>query len=347
VICFVAPSQETWCMETYLGQEGRPLADRIRILTFEEIAAAQQIQLGTYIFAAIDQLSKTEKEIGELCYERLSAENAEIKLLNDPGKVLCRRRMLSRCFELGRNTYQVKGVSGLFARLNFPVFIRNERRHTGSLTRLLHSRGELVAALAKAIAKGNLPRDIMIAEYRDTADPSGIFREYNAQIVDGRIIPQAVVHSHNWVTKWKGRIFDAEKAREEAEYLHTNPHVDWLRETFRLANIQYGRIDYGVRNGVPQVWEINTNPMITLPLTWGTGQLTAAQRALRAPVRAQFFRGLAEALIAIDCQQGPGKAVRIEVSPRQRRNLKREKRWLHRGMQWDWRTGRMVKARAS
>jgi hypothetical protein len=89
-------------METYLGQEGRPLADRIRILTFEEIAAAQQIQLGTYIFAAIDQLSKTEKEIGELCYERLSAENAEIKLLNDPGKVLCRRRMLSRCFELGR-----------------------------------------------------------------------------------------------------------------------------------------------------------------------------------------------------------------------------------------------------
>jgi hypothetical protein len=345
VISFVAPKQDAWCMESYLGQEGRQLADRIRILTFEEIAAAQQIQLGTYIFAAIDQLSKTEKEIAELCCERLSAESAEITLLNHPGKVLCRHRLLSKCFELRRNTYQVKRISGMFDRLNFPVFIRNERRHTGSLTRLLHSRGQLTAALAKALAQGHLPQDLMIVEYRDTADPDGIFREYNAQIVGGRIIPQTIVHSRNWITKWKGRLVDAEKAREEAEYVRANPHSNWLRETFQLANIQYGRIDYGVKDGVPQVWEINTNPMISRPLTWGPSKLTSAQRALREPVRSQFFRELSAALRAVDGQQESGRTVRIEVSPSQRRNLQREKRWLHRGKQWDWRTGRFVKAR--
>ena len=346
MICFVAPKQETWCMESYLGQDGRQLADRIRILTYEEIAATQQIQLGAYIFAAIDQLSKTEKEIAELCCERLSAESAEIKPLNHPGKVLCRYRLLSQCFEMKRNTYKVNRVSGLFDRLNFPVFIRNERRHTGSLTRLLHSRGQLTAALAKAIAQGNLPRDLMIVEYRDTADPSGIFREYNAQIVGGRIIPQGLVHSHNWITKWKGRLVDAEKAREEAEYVRANPYSNWLKETFQMANIQYGRIDYGVKDGVPQVWEINTNPMISRPQTWGTSGLTAAQRSLREPVRSQFFRELAAALIAVDCQQEPGKTVRIDVSPSQSRNLQREKRWLHRGKQWDWRTGRIVNTRS-
>jgi hypothetical protein len=31
---------------------------------------------------------------------------------------------------------------------------------------------------------------------------------------------------------------------------------------FDLARIEYGRIDYGMLNGRPQLWEINTNPTI-------------------------------------------------------------------------------------
>jgi hypothetical protein len=344
VVFFVVPKQETWCMEVFLQQEGHELAGRLRVVTYDDIAARREIPSGTYIFSAIDQLSSTEREIADLCCSELARTAPEFTILNRPGLVLRRFDFLRKCSELNRNAYQVKRISGLFGRLNFPVFIRNERRHTGSLTRLLHSRAQLSAALAKAIAQGHLPSDLMVVEYRHTADPAGIFREYNAQIVGSRIIPQAVVHSRNWVTKWHGRIVDADKVREEREYLDTNPHLAWLRETFQLANVQFGRMDYGVKDGVPQVWEINTNPMIARPASWPPNDQTPEQRALRAPLRSRFFRELQAAIEAVDTAQDPNRTLRIEVSPRQQRNLQREKRWLHHGKQWDWRTGTFARA---
>ncbi len=42
-------------------------------------------------------------------------------------------------------------------------------------------------------------------------------------------------------------------------YFKINPHEPELREIFRLAKIQYGRVDYSILNGTIQVWEINTN----------------------------------------------------------------------------------------
>ena len=37
-----------------------------------------------------------------------------------------------------------------------------------------------------------------------------------------------------------------------------------LREIFDLAQIEYGRIDYGMLDGKVQCWEINTNPGLAL-----------------------------------------------------------------------------------
>ncbi len=56
-----------------------------------------------------------------------------------------------------------------------------------------------------------------------------------------------------------------ETAREELDYVRSNPHAEELREIFELARIDYGRIDYSVVDGCIQVWEINTNPMILIP----------------------------------------------------------------------------------
>lgn len=48
----------------------------------------------------------------------------------------------------------------------------------------------------------------------------------------------------------------------ERQYVQTNPHESPLKEIFRLANIEYGRVDYSMYQGKIQVWEINTNPVI-------------------------------------------------------------------------------------
>jgi hypothetical protein len=339
VIYFVAPSQETWCMEAFLCQEGHEMAGRIGIITFEEIASRQAIPLGTYIFAAIDQLSPTEAEIAKKCCAALARANSKTLILNRPEQVLCRYDLLSRCFELKRNTFRVTRASQFYQRHRFPVFIRNQRRHTGSISALLHTRAQLIRALAKAVVHGNLPRDLLIIEYRDTADAAGMFREYCASIVAGTILPQAVVHSRNWVTKWSARLIDSDKVREDMEYAQTNPHAAWLKETFDLAGVQYGRIDYGVKDGIPQVWEINTNPMIVRPATWAPNNLTPEQRNLHAPIRTRFLRALQSALEEIDSPLDSNQTVRVQVSEKQRRRLNAEKRWLARGKHWDWHTG--------
>ena len=172
MIFFVAPKQETWCMEAYLRQEGRELARRMRVLNFESIIASQDLPLGTYIFGAIDQLSPTEHQIAETCWNALSSSCSQITLLNHPRKVLCRYDLLKTCFALKRNTYQVMRASKFYRYQNYPVFIRSERRHEGSLTPLLHTPGQLRRALLKTLLRGHYLRDLIIVEYRDTADPA-------------------------------------------------------------------------------------------------------------------------------------------------------------------------------
>ena len=44
--------------------------------------------------------------------------------------------------------------------------------------------------------------------------------------------------------------------------MQSNPHEEAIRNAFKMARIDYGRIDYGMLNGQMQVWEINTNPFM-------------------------------------------------------------------------------------
>jgi|SRR5262245_15741619 len=313
-------------MEEYLQQYGGPLRSRIRIVTYDDIVTQKELPLGTYVFAAIDRLSPTEREIAAHCWQELSRASSDITLLNHPAEVLCRYELLQACFALKRNTFGARRAAEFYRQRCFPVFIRYECRHSGSLTSLLYNQWQLAGALAKQLLLGRCLHNLIIVEYCETVDSSGVFREYCAAITGDRIIPQALVHNYNWVTKWDGRLVDADKAREQREYVENNPHAEWLRETFALAKIRYGRIDYGLKDGVPQVWEINTNPMIVRPAAAPTS-LPEEQRNLLAPVREHFLRQFQEALAAIDSAVDSRQTIRIDVSRRQLRRLQAEKQF--------------------
>lgn len=326
-------------METYLRQQGAQLSGRVKVLTFDEIAARQEIPLGTYIFGAIDHFSRTEKQIAERCCQKLSQADPAIRLINRPSEVISRYELLSRSFEMRRNSFRVARVSRLHRFRNFPAFIRSERRHEGSLTPLLHTRGQVALGVTKLLLRGHPWSDLMLVEYCHTADFSGVFREYCASIVGDRIIPQALVHSREWVTKWHGRLVDAKKAREEREYVESNPHGEWLKETFDLAHVRYGRIDYGLHDDRPQVWEINTNPLIVRPTTWAPRAATEEEKRLGAPVVERFLQELHDALKALESPADPNQTLRVNVSSEEQRSLRAEKRWLIRGKQWNPLTG--------
>jgi hypothetical protein len=202
--------------------------------------------------------------------------------------------------------------------------LKQEHDHNAPLTGLLRTRKELARAVAKGLYKGYRLRDLITVEYCDTADGEGLFRKYSAFIVGDRILPHTVMHSNNWITKSHGRLIDAATAREELEYVQTNPHAKWLRETFALAKIRYGRIDYGLRDGKPEVWEINTNPVIMRRAS--AGPMPEEQIRLRDPVRQVFFPSFQTALEAVDSVADPNQSVRIEVSPGQLRKLDAERR---------------------
>jgi hypothetical protein len=53
-----------------------------------------------------------------------------------------------------------------------------------------------------------------------------------------------------------------ETVREEQAFFDAFPHRDALLDIFELAGVDYGRVDYGVKEGQVQVWEINTNPVV-------------------------------------------------------------------------------------
>ena len=231
--------------------------------------------------------------------------------------------MNQACFERKRNSFGVRRASEFLGCRNFPVFLRGDLDHNGSLSPLLHTRRELVGALVKVLYNGYHLRDLIVVEYSDTVDASGIFRKYSAFIVGDRVLPHTLMHNNNWITKSNGRLINATTAREEIDYVRNNPHDSWLRETFALAKIRYGRIDYGLRDGEPQVWEINTNP--TIIRRPGGDPISEEQRRLRDPVRQQFFPNFQAALEAIDSGADPSETVRIEVSPGQRRKLDIEK----------------------
>jgi hypothetical protein len=325
VIFFVTPADETREMEDYLQQYGANLQNRITLITYDDVAGGKALPIGTYIFAAIDRLFPCEKEIAARCCRELSSASPNITLINDPRRVVCRYELLKKCFALKRNRFRVFRAHEIHHCQKFPVFIRPEGEHSGSLTRLLYTRQELARELARALLRGFRLRDLMIVEYCDTADASGVFRLYCATIVGDEIIPQVIVHNRNWITKWDGRLVDKEKAREQQNCVQGNPHAAWLKETFELARVSYGRIDYGLVDGVPQLWEINTNPMIVRPAGTVTG-LTEEQESLLAPVRSRFLQQFGASLEKIDAPADPNRVIRIDISERERRELEAEKR---------------------
>jgi hypothetical protein len=106
-------------------------------------------------------------------------------------------------------------------------------------------------------------------------------------VVGDAVLPRHLFVSRHWHLKKPDRA-DADAAREVEAYLTQNPHEERLREIFRRAGIDYGRIDYSLAGDAIQVWEINTNPTVLRlaeRLTEALERLGVASSAGHAPIR--------------------------------------------------------------
>src|SRR5262249_60618286 len=101
---------------------------------------------------------------------------------------------------------------------------------------------EREAAVLAFERKDHRREHLLVVEFCDSVDHSGIYRKYGAFIVGDRIIPKSVQFGRHWVQK-SADLKTPDLVQEEAEYVERNPHEACLREIFRLAGIEYGRMD--------------------------------------------------------------------------------------------------------
>jgi len=315
VITFWVNRDGLFGLNNYQSHRGRAIADRFEPRLYEDLAG-DRIALGggAQIFAGLDQVTPARRDLVARLWDAHVAAAPQVPRLNDPRRVLLRFELLHRLWEQGLNRFRVYRVDQADEVTRFPVFVRHIHRHNGPATRLVHSHDELRRVLAALRIRGRRMRDHMIVEYCDVSGPDGLFRKYAAFRVGAHIIPSHTFASSQWVLKSQGNEPTEASVHEGLQYQRENPHAAWLARVFDLAGIEYGRVDYGVAGGVPQLWEINLNA--TIGRAEGQSRhtnLPPELKALRDGGRDLFHTQLRAAFLELDAQPaGPGVDVRVD-----------------------------------
>ena len=332
MIHFLVPAAQDRGINDYLDVFGAPLREDFRILHYEDLSNQKEFPRGTYVLSALDQLNEANARLLSEIYRQLK-DVPGIRFLNNPTKTLQRFELLTELNRRGMNEFSAVRAGSDRNNLRYPVFIRNERLHEGALSPLLNSEREIRQAIGRALVQGNKLKDLLIVEFCDTANETGYYRKYAAFVVGKKVIPRSLNYGKEWMLKHSQTEFTLPMVQEELEFVSQNPHEQQLLEIFELANIEYGRIDYAIKNGRVQTWEINLNPTIGRGLRPPSKKLPPELDAVRDEVRRCFFSGFEsgwkEVMLPTDCQ--PPIEVKIDsaILHAARANETRQNRFLN------------------
>lgn len=261
MICYLVTARHASTMGEYLASWGASVASRVRIVSYESLLHRRSIpSAGVYIFSDIERLGAGRRSVAQQVHHALKRDRATV--LNDPGRTSCRYELLRRLHAAGRNRFRAHRLDEARQKVRYPVFLRREDEHTGALTRLLHDPQQVDQAISLLKRRGFPVDRLLITEFCDTADSSGVYRKYAAFVVKGTVIPRHLLFGRSWMLK-KPELFDEALMQEQRAFIADNPHADQLREICAELHVSYGRVDYSVVDGEIQVWEINTNPTVT------------------------------------------------------------------------------------
>ena len=290
MIYYLTAARQASAMAYFLQTWGKALARRIRVAAYEGLfapGATLELPRGIYIFTCLDKglgsrhpPSPLRKAAIEL-HARLVELHGPDKVLNHPENYLRRFELLRALHAGGINRFAVRRPDEQPAR--FPVYLRDTVGSEETEPELIYSPAGYQAALALEPPG----RERMAIEFCDTADGNELYRKYGAFVIGGEVVPRHVFFSRRWFIK-SADLTTPELVREELAYLEQNPHAEALRLACRVAQIGYGRVDYALLDGRPQIWEINQTPTISTP--------SPAEIDLRKAVHQRFAELLSSAL---------------------------------------------------
>lgn len=296
--------------------------DALTPLPYEGLAAVTRQRLKGMVFGDIDRLTGILAQRMGLFADRLHRKMPPGALLNHPTRSMRRYELLRNLNARGINRFDVYRLSEAREPARYPVFVRRDSRHDGPVCDPVFDRASLDREIEKQLARGVPRDDILIVEYLDFRSADGRFRKYGAFLVGERFIPSQVEIADHWVVKLP-TIVTPETLEEELAYVHgSHAHEALLREVFAMANIQYGRIDYTLIDGQPQIFEINTNPVIL-----GPRSKVRERRAIYQHVMPRIRRAfLAVDAVAAATRPRTRKAARPAKATAQSATTRRRKR---------------------
>ena len=310
MIHFLVPETQDFTIRGYLDVSGAALRDDFCIVHYEDLADIKEFALGTYVLSALDQLSPTTANLLVEIHQQLK-DIQGVRFLNNPESTLQRFELLTELHRHGLNEFRVARAGANHSYLRFPVFLRNERAHEGALSPLLNSERDVRQAIGRALVQGHKLSDLLVVEFCDTANDTGYFSKYAAFIVGKKVIPRSLNYGRYWMLKHSETEFTVPMVLEELDYVSRNPHQQQLLTIFELAHVEYGRIDYAIKNGSVQTWEINLNPTIGRSLPLGSPELDA----IRDQVRAYFYREFESGWNEVHLRTEREAKVEVKIHP--------------------------------
>lgn len=233
----------------------------IRVVPYSRLTGAIHFASAVFIFAGLESIPTATREHAARLWRSVAAVRIPTLLLNHPLLAMQRYELLRELRERGINDFDVYRMIEWRRPRRFPVFFRDETRKLQHGTQLFGTEAELDAAL-DAIARADQSRDSkLIVEYRSAREPDGSFRRYGAHSINGLIVPCRPAFHDQWIVPATKVAGNADGLAVEREHLAANPHAESLRRVFRMARIDFGRIDYAVIDGRIQVYGIHTDPV--------------------------------------------------------------------------------------
>jgi hypothetical protein len=261
VIHYVTTAKHAYPMERFIAQWGSPLANRVTRWAWDGFRSRVKLPGGAWILADLERLGPGAREVAAQVADQLEASPA-CRVLNHPGRWKDRYELLDHRFRSGDHRWRaVRAADGRPDR--FPQFVRAADDHDGPRTGLLTSAAQVDEAVLQLVLAGFDPGKLLVVEACDVRDPQGRYVKHSVIRVGDRYVPKHKIFSHQWVQKLPDILGPDELALDRA-FLETDPHHDAVHAAFEQAGVRYGRIDYGIRDGKLQVWEINTNPILML-----------------------------------------------------------------------------------
>ena len=236
-----------------------------RLWCYEDLFSRSRLPGGTWIFTDHERLSSFELVIAARIATLLEKGGASV--LNHPARVRSRYDLLVVLKQERINNFSAWRCGSRPAPERFPVFIRGDFDHDSTSVELIGNQQDLDGAIAQMQRSGKPLTGQLVIEYAGEEVVPGVWQRFATYRVSDAIIAHHNVVDFQWLAKDvkdTARLHAHPNYRDfvdnERAFVEENRYHDVLRRAFDLAGIDYGRADFAIVDGVPQIYEINTNP---------------------------------------------------------------------------------------